>query len=686
MTSEPSGTLHVAMAHASRLLKDDPALAVEQAVEILGAVPNHAPAVLLLAAAHRRAGNPEAALRVIEPLVRTESEAAASHFEHGLVLAALGRGDEAIEALRKTVELEPGHPEAWRSLADHLMAIGDPAGGDAAYARHVRCSTRDPALQQAAAAMIDNDVPRAERVLKQHLKQSPTDVPAIRMLAEVAVRCGRSEEATRLLERCLELAPGFAAARYNYATLLHRRNDSAAALTEIERLLASDRDNPSYRNLCAVVLSRIGEYERASRIYARLLEEYPANAKIWLSYGHVLKTEGRRSDCVDAYRRSIERDPAFGEAYWSLANLKTFRFAPDDLTAMHAQLERPELDDESRLHFHFALGKAYEDAHEHRQAFQQYGNGNALHRSRSHYDADRNSARARELKRQFSMDFFRRREGTGCDAPDPIFIVGLPRAGSTLLEQILSSHSAVEGTTELPEIITMAKELREQADSREIVAYAEVLASRDASGLRELGEQYMERTRIHRKTDRPFFIDKMPNNFLHTGLIHLVLPNAKIIDARRHPLGCCFSNFKQYYARGQNFSYDLADMGRFYRDYVELMAHFDAVLPGRIHRVFYERTVADTEAEVRRLLDYCGLPFEPACLRFFDNVRPVRTASSEQVRRPIYRESMEQWRHYEPWLGPLEVALGTVLDAYPAVPADLAPTASGPDAGANNAC
>ena len=678
--SEPSGTLQVAMAHASRLLDTDPVLAAEQALEILHAVPNYSHALLLLATARRRSGNPMDALEILEPLVSAQSVWAAAHFELGLALASVGRGDEAIQALRRTLELEPEHNEAWRVLADHLMATGDSAGADSAYARHIQCSTRDPALQRAAAAMVENDIPKAERLLKTHLKRSPTDVPAIRMLAEVAVRCGRNEDAGKLLRRCLELAPSFAAARFNYATLLHRQNDSSAALTEIERLLTVDPRSPSYRNLCAVILSRIGEYDRASWIYAQLLEEYPANAKVWLSYGHVLKTEGRQNDCVDAYRQSIARDPVFGEAWWSLANLKTFRFTVADLSAMHAHLARPELDDESRLHFHFALGKAYEDANDHAQAFDHYARGNALHRARGRYDADRNSARTKYVKRQFTPEFFRARAGSGCDAPDPIFIVGMPRAGSTLLEQILSSHSAVEGTTELPEIISLAKDLREQAGSQEIVAYAQVLASKTARELRELGEQYMERTRIHRKSDRPFFIDKMPNNFLHIGMIHLVLPNARIIDARRHPLGCCFSNFKQYYARGQNFSYDLADMGRFYRDYIGLMAHFDAVLPGRIHRVFYERTVADTEAEVRRLLEYCGLGFEPGCLRFFENARPVRTASSEQVRQPIYREGVEQWRHYEQWLDPLKAALGPVLDAYPAVPEDMvSETTSRPD-------
>jgi hypothetical protein len=277
----------------------------------------------------------------------------------------------------------------------------------------------------------------------------------------------------------------------------------------------------------------------------------------------------------------------------------------------------------------------------------------------------------RRLKALFTPEFFAQRKGQGHESSEPIFILGMPRAGSTLIEQILASHSAVEGTSELPNIITLARDLRARADDAELRGYAEVLARLDASSLRELGERYLRGTRIYRKTDRPYFIDKMPNNFLHVGLIHSILPNARIIDARRHPLGCCFSNFKQLYAKGQRFSYGLAEMGGYYRDYVELMAHFDAVLPGRVHRVIYERLVEDTENEVRRLLDYCGLPFEPGCLRFFENDRPVRTASSEQVRRPIYRDGVDQWRQFDPWLDPLKSALGGVLEAYPEAPADL---------------
>ena len=666
--SEPTGTLDIAMQHASRLLDADPAMAAEQAQEILKAVPNHPPAVLLLATARRRSGNAQGALEILDPLVKAQPRWAAAHFERGVTLAAVGEGDDAIQALRRTVQLQPDHPEAWRVLADHLLATGDTKGGDTAYARHIQCSTKDPQLQQAAAAMVKNDVAVAERLLKAYLQKAPTDVAAIRMLAEVAVRCSRDEDAENLLLRCLELAPSFAAARYNLAVILHRRNDPNNALIEIEKALAADPESPSYRNLCAVILSRIGEYERSIELYSRLLSEYPDNAKVWLSYGHVLKTAGSQAESIAAYRKSIARDPSFGEAYWSLANLKTYRFTDDDLAAMHEQLSDQKLSGENKWHFQFALGKAYEDAKDYASSFEHYAKGNALFRLGSSYDPDLNTSRAQRLKSEFSREFFEERKGVGCDAIDPIFIVGMPRSGSTLLEQILSCHSAVEGTTELPDMITMAKNLRGEADSDDIAVYASVLKSKSAAELHELGQRYLETTRIHRKTERPLFIDKMPNNFLHVGMIHLILPNAKIIDARRHPMACSFSNFKQYYAQGQAFSYGLTEMGRFYYDYVDLMAHFDAVLPGRIHRVFYEDTVADTESVVRKVLEYCGLEYESACLRFFESDRPVRTASSEQVRQPIYKGGIEQWQHYAEWLDPLKAALGPVLESYPDVP------------------
>ncbi|WP_147652845.1 tetratricopeptide repeat-containing sulfotransferase family protein [Vulcaniibacterium gelatinicum] len=662
----PTASPEVALAHAARLLGTDPALAGEQAQEILRVLPGHPPAQLILAASHTACGAPERALALLEPLVHAHPHWPQAQFELGLALGRAGQGDAAVAALRRAVALKPDLPRAWLALADHLAAIGDEAGADAARTQYVRHSVRDPQLLRAADALAGNRLPEAEALLRAHLRQAPTDVAAIRMLAEVAARLGRVEDAEALLERCLELAPGFHAARQNYAQVLHRANKPQEALAQVERLLAHDPANASYRNLKAVILCRTGDYAPALALYDGILAEYPGHPRIWLSYGHALKTAGETARAIAAYRRAIALDPAFGEAWWSLANLKTFRFEPADLEAMRAALARGDLPDEHRLHLEFALGKALEDAAEYAASFEHYARGNALRRRRVPYDADETAARVQRARTLYTREFFAARAGWGAPDPDPIFVVGLPRAGSTLVEQILSSHPQVEGTMELPEVISITRELRRRAAPGQ--TYHDVLATLGADALRALGERYLARTRVHRKRGAPLFVDKMPNNFAHVGLIRLMLPNAKIVDARRHPLACCFSAFKQHFARGQDFSYSLEDLGRYYRDYVALMAHFDAVLPGHVHRVIYERMVEDTEAEVRRLLDYCGLPFDPRCLRFFENDRPVRTASSEQVRRPIYREGLDHWRHYEPWLGPLKAALGRVLDTYPDVP------------------
>lgn len=664
---DQTGNLSQAMAHAQELMEREPQQALLQLSEILAVVPDYTPATLLKTALLRRLADPTEALEQLMPALRSQPDSAEVLFEYALTLSALQRGAEAVAALEKVVAAMPNHPEAWRLLADHAAAVGDIDKSEAAHLRHLRCASQNPDLQKAAAAMIANELPVAERLLKAYLKAAPTDVTAVRMLAEVAVRVGRNDEAQALLEYCLELAPGFSGARYNLAILLHRTNQSNGALAEVEKLLAEDPKRPGYRNLAAVVCSRIGEYERSSEFYQSLLAEYPDNAKVWLSYAHVLKTEGKREQCEAAYRKAIERDGGFGEAYWSLANLKTFRFTPDDIKNMNSQVARDSLELSSRVQFHFALGKSAEDEGDHDLSFKHYDSGNTLHRSNLNYQSQQNTARAERMKSRFTADFFRDREGMGCTESGPIFIVGMPRAGSTLLEQILASHSMVEGTTELPDIITLAKELRSRAAEDEAGVYDGVLARMSPTELEQLGRQYLERTRIHRKTDKPFFIDKMPNNFLHIGLIQVSLPNARIIDARRHPLACCFSNFKQYFARGQSFSYSLEDVGYFYRDYVDLMDHYDAVLPDRIHRVIYERLVNDTEGEVRSVLEYCGLPFEEGCLRFFENKRPVRTASSEQVRQPIYQSGVEQWRHYDAFLAPLRDALGSALEDYPVV-------------------
>ena len=670
--TEATASLDVALEHASRLLGSDPELAGQQASEILSVVEGHPVAQFVLATSHRLCGRIDAALAILGPLAHAQPQAPQVHCEHGLALAQAGRGEEAVDALRRALALRPAQPQAWRALADHLRATGDHAGADAAYLQSVRHASRSPELMRAAEALAANRLPEAERLLKARVAQQPTDVAALRMLAELAVRVGRNEDALSLLERCLTLAPGFREARHHYALVLHRDQQPERALAELDRLLAEEPQHPGGRTLKAAILCRLGDYAEGIALYDALLREYPNNPRVWMSHGHALKTAGRQDEAIAAYRRSIALDPDFGEAYWSLANLKTFRFDDADIAAMHARLARPALSDgpladEHRLHFEFALGKAQEDRREYETSFAHYAAGNALRLKAMPYRAGDTRARIERAMAVYTREFFAERAGAGDPSPDPIFIVGLPRSGSTLLEQMLSSHSAVEGTMELPEIISMTRALRRGLDAG--ASYHEALADLPPTAFAALGAQYLERTRVQRKTAAPLFIDKMPNNFLHLGLILTMLPNAKIIDARRHPMACCFSGYKQHFARGQNFSYSLDDIGRYYRDYVELMAHFDAVAPGRIHRVIHERMIEDTEGEVRRLLDYCGLPFEDACLRFHENDRPVRTASSEQVRRPINRDGVDQWRHYAPWLGPLEAALGPVLTAYPEVPA-----------------
>jgi len=666
--SESTASVEIALAHASRLLATDPVLAGEQAGEILKAVQDHPMALLLLGRSHAALGEARQAAEVLRKLAGSQPQWALAQYELGIALGRAGQGDEALAALRRALELKPDLPQAWLALGDHLTAVGDSVGAAEAYARHVRHSIGDPALMAAAAALHENRLPEAEQRLKQHLYRSPTDVAAMRMLAELAVRIGRNEEAERLLGRALELAPGFREARQNLALVLYRGNQPDEALKQIDLLLADDANNPAMRNLKAAILCRIGEFAAGIALYEQLLREYPTHPRIWLSYAHTLKTEGRQEEAIRAYRRSIELDPAFGEAWWSLANLKTYRFSAEDIAAMRAQLARESLDEEHRLHFDFALGKALEDAGEYEASFRHYEAGNRLRLQRVPYSAGETSARIAHAKQAYDAAFFAAREGWGDPSPDPIFIVGLPRAGSTLIEQILSSHPLVEGTQELPEIISITRALRRRAGDDSVGGYHRALAELDADEVRALGREYLQRTRIQRKTDAPFFIDKMPNNFLHLGLIRLILPNARVVDARRHPLGCCLSNFKQHFARGQNFSYGLQDIGRYYRDYVELMAHFDALRPDAVHRVFHESMVEDSEGEIRRLLAACGLPSDERCLHFHQNERAVRTASSEQVRRPINRDGVDQWRHYEPWLGPLKLALGPVLDAYPAVP------------------
>jgi tetratricopeptide (TPR) repeat protein len=649
------GALDLALIRVAALLERDPAGAARAAQELVRTHPGHAAAVLLLGSAQRRSGDAQAAAAAFAELAAQQPASAAVQFELARALLAQRKLAEAFTALTRALELEPGLADAWRELSGLHAARGEWRECDAAYARFAALTNQDGRFGEAAAAIAQDRLEHAEELLRQELIRHPDDVAALRLLAQVAVKREDFAEGERLFNECLRLAPGCSRARFDLAEMLHTQQRAEPMLPLLERLRALEPGNLAYRALQAAAYSLLGRSAQALSMLADLVVEHPENPLVWMYYGHSLRAAGRTAEAVDAYRRGAKLRPQFGEVWFSLANLKTFRFTPADIETIQAQLTRPDLPDEDRWHFEFSLGNALERAGDFAGSFGHYARGNALRRAAVAYDPERNTRLIERTRALFTPGFFADRAGAGSPSREPIFIVGLPRAGSTLLEQILASHSQVEGTRELPDISAFARELGAWDAAP---AYPESVAHLSHAELGALGERYLRQTRSHRLLGRPCFIDKMGNNFLDAGLIHLILPNARIIDARRAPLACCFSNFKQHFISGVWFSYSLEDLGRYYRDYLGLMAHFDAVLPGRIHRVHYEDVVTDLEGEVRRLLDYCGLPFEEQCLRFHETQRVVQTASSEQVRRPLYSDSLEDWRNFEPWLGPLKEALG----------------------------
>lgn len=589
-------------------------------------------------------------------------------------IVELARRDPAAAAaeLRVITARNPADSGAHRMLGRLLRQLGRDEEAARAEMDAVRAAARDPRMIAIAQALLANDLPAAEAGLRERLSAQPTDVAAIRMMAELAGRLGRYRDAENLLRRAIELAPAFTAAQANLATVLYKQNRFAEAGEVLEQVLAQDPANVSSRNLLAATLGRIGDYGEALAIYGELVQTFPDHAKLWMSYGHLLKTVGRLEDSIAAYRRALAAEPHLGEVWWSLANLKTVTFDDADIAAMEAALAA-EVSDEDAFHLHFTLGKAFGDRKSAETSFRHYAAGNAMRSRELAYDPDTTTRQVDRVIEILTHEFLAERHGVGDPAPDPVFILGLPRAGSTLLEQILASHSAVEGTMELPDIPAIAmREAKVWAgaaaggDPRD---WPGAVAAMAPQRFAALGAEFLERTRVQRKTGRPFYIDKLPNNWSYAGLIHLILPNAKIIDARRNPMDCCFSNFRQHFAKGQAFTYALGHIGRYYADYVRAMDHYDRVLPGRIHRVIHERLLDDPEGEVRAMLAYLGLPFEEACLAFHRNTRAVRTASSEQVRRPINRDGVDQWEPYAQWLGPLRDALGDLVETYADRPA-----------------
>ena len=630
---------------------------------LLDRVPENRDVLLLHALAQRQLRDIPAALTTLATLERLYPQCSRLYQERGQCHVALRQAPEAIAAFLRAVHINPALPVSWSMLEGLFRIAGQPQESAQAAAHVATLAKLPPEVVTATALFSDGEFAEAELLIRGFLVRNGHHVEAMRLLARLGIERDALDDAQLLLEGVLDVAPNYAAARFEYAQVLSKRQMHQQAQEQVEKLLATEPDNRNYRTLHAMTCIGLGQNERAVELYRSLLHDAPRPAELHLSIAHSLKTLGQREAAIAEYRTAATVRGGYGEAYWSLANLKTYRFEDSELATMRAAEASAETSLADRYHLCFALGKALEDRGEFAESFAHYARGNALKHSESHYRAEVFELNTQRQKQVCTRALFARHRDAGSPGHDPIFVVGLPRSGSTLIEQILASHSAVEGTHELADIPRIVAGLQGRDWDIANPPYPGVLARMTDADFLRLGEKYLADTAAYR-SGRPRFIDKMPNNFRHIGLIHLLLPNARIIDARREPMACCFGNFKQLYASGQEFSYGIEDTARYYRTYLDLMAHWNAALPGRVLRVQHEDLVNDLESQVRRMLDYCGLEFESGCVEFHKTARSVRTPSSEQVRQPIYREGLDQWRNYEPWLAPLRRALGDALERY----------------------
>lgn len=659
----PSKTISAVIVETALLLEKDSFSAEQRALAILKKAPGQPEALALLVSARRLANDLRGACDLLKEMTKVAPNLAGTQYALGLVLQELGENGESVAALRRVVESEPLHANGWRALGDVLSKVNRTAEAARAYAKYFELSTPGLEHLETVSRAERNQLGTAENSLRQWLKTHPTDVMALKLLGNACLRLSRHEEAGEHLSKALALAPQFAEARWLLVGTFVYRGNWKMALSMTETLLDDDPDNCDYLDTKAYSLLQLCEFDAGAAAYESLLRKHPT-AENWTSYGRTLKVLGRTDDAIAAYRRSLALNPHYGMAHWSLAELKTLRFGLADVEAMQTALKTSDLSVRDRTQIHFALGRAYEDTKQYEYSFEQYRQANATVRSFVRHNPEQRVSFVQHSKQVFTPEYFRVRPNWGASRRDPIFIVGLPRSGTTLLEQILASHSLVESTNELQSLEGVVRDLQHRNGE----SYPKLMQDLSIQQVTDAGNEYIERTSTYRKLNRPFFTDKMPNNFSYLGMILTALPNAKIIDARRHPLGSGFAIFKHYFVDAYSFAFDLTSIGRYYRNYVELMAHFDAVQPGRVHRVFFENLVTAPEQEIRKLLDYCGLPFEQQCLRFNDSKRAVHTPSSEQVRQPISADAAELWRHYERWLDPLKSSLGDVLEAYPKVP------------------
>ena len=639
--------------------------ALAAAQGLAAGVPENRDVLYIIAVNQRYLGKIDDALVTLDTLEKLHRGYSRLYQERGHCYVMRKDAPHAIEEFLKGVNINPALPASWSKLEVLFRMTGRQQEATMAAGHVATLAKLPPVVVTATGLFSDGEFAAAEAMIRPFLLKNGNHVEAMRLLGRIGMEHDVLDDAELLLEAVLTVAPDYHAARYDYARTLLRRHRHSQALEELDKLIKIDPANRMYRTSYATTVVGMGDHARALQLYQELLKDAPRMPDLHLSIAHTLKTLGRPQEAIESYKQAAAARPSFGDAYWSLANLKTYRFTDEEIARMRLEEAAPTTELSDRYHLCFALGKALEDAQQYGESFAYYERGNRLKKAEVRYRPESVETNARQQAAVCTADFFARHRSTGFPARDPIFIVGLPRSGSTLLEQILASHSQVEGTMELADIPRMAQELQGREavlDNPDLLRYPRVLAQMSAEDFTQLGEKYIRDTRVYR-TDKPYFIDKMPNNFRHLGLIQLMLPNAKFIDARREPMACCFSNFKQLFAAGQEFTYSIEDIARYYRSYVELMAHWDTVLPGRVLRVQHEDVVEDLEGNVRRLLGFCGLAFEPACLEFHKTERSIRTASSEQVRQPIFKEGLDQWRRFEPWLGPLKQALGPLVGA-----------------------
>ena len=637
------------------------------AIEILQNLLTHTPdnidALYMQAICLRYLNKPQDAFTALDRLLNVAPEYGRAYQERGHLHRSIHKTGDAIKDYQHACELNPALDASWQAQSDLLSQSGRKQEAKLALMQVHRLKATPKELIAVTHLIYENKILKAEQLCRQFLKKNRDHVEGMRLLAMIGSRLGVLEDAEFLLESALEFSPDNIQVRLDYIHILRKRQKHAAALEQARHLYNLDPESPVFQSHYAIESLQANDFEKAFEMFDKVLDRLPDDAPTLTSRGHALKTVGKQEEAIASYKKAFTVNPAQGDAYYALANLKTYRFSDTELSAMQEQEQRQGATYSNRIHLCFALGKAFEDRGDYKQSFTYYERGNDMKRLQSRYDADQMDEELQAQADVCTKELFENKETKGCQSPDPIFIVGLPRAGSTLLEQILASHSQVDGTLELPNILALSQRLRGHKKVSADNSYPKNLFTLTDQQLLSFGENYIDGTRIHRQ-NAPFFTDKMPNNFRHISLMRLILPNAKIIDARREPMACCFSGFKQLFAEGQEFTYGLEQIGRYYKGYVKLMRHWNEVLPGQILQVQYEDVVADLETQVRRILDFCDLPFEQACIDFHKTSRSVRTASSEQVRQPINTKGLEQWRPFEPFLSPLKEALGDTLTHY----------------------